>query len=83
MVQVAKNQLSKPKHFHQFSHHICDVLVGAVFGVDGLADALDGDEAARLVLHQPLQLRVPEPRHALPVEDALHHLTVNDKFTTQ
>ena len=59
------------------------MLVGAVFGVNGLADALDGDEAARLVLHQPLKLRVSEPRHALTVEDTLDHLAVNNDQYTQ
>ena len=56
------------------SYHIGDVLVGGVLGVDGLTDPLDGEEPARLVLHEPLELVVPEPRDALAVEDGVDDL---------
>ena len=50
------------------------MLVGGVLGVDGLTDPLDGEEPARLVLHEPLELVVPEPRDALAVEDGVDDL---------
>ena len=54
------------------------MLVGGVFGVYGLEDPLDGDEPARLVLHEALELVVPEPGDALAVEHRLHDLLDED-----
>ena len=50
------------------------MLVGGVLSVDGLADPLDGDEPAGLVLHEALELAVSEPGDALAVEDRVDDL---------